>query len=214
MRLILLGAPGAGKGTQGALLAKRHGLDRIVTGDILRQAVRNETALGLEARQFMEAGELVPDHLILEMIREVLAGTDRGFVMDGFPRTLEQAERLDDALTDMGLELDAVLVLDAPEDVVVRRISGRRSCPECGAVYNTYYDPPRQENVCDQCGGKLVQRADDREETVVNRLRVYRTETRPLVQYYQDAGVAVKIFDGHRPVDEVQDALEDALART
>jgi adenylate kinase len=212
MRLILLGAPGAGKGTQGALLAKSHGLDRIVTGDILRKAVRDQTDLGLEARRYMDAGELVPDHLILDMIREVLEGTDRGFVMDGFPRTIEQAERLDDALAAMDLALDAVLVLNAPEDVVVRRISGRRSCPQCGAVYNIYYDPPGQEGVCDSCGAGLVQRADDREETVLNRMRVYRQETQPLIQYYRDSDVPVKVFDGHRTVDEVQDALEDALA--
>lgn len=212
MRLILLGAPGAGKGTQGALLAKRHGLDRIVTGDILRQAVRHETPLGLEARRFMEAGELVPDHLILDLIRQVLADTDSGFVMDGFPRTIEQAERLDDVLRDMSLELDAVLVLDAPEEVVVRRISGRRSCPECGAIYNIYYDPPRQEGICDKCGTQLVQRADDREETVLNRMRVYRSETRPLVQHYRDAGVPVKVLNADQPVNQVQHALEGALA--
>lgn len=212
MRLILIGAPGAGKGTQGALLAKRHGLDRIVTGDILRQAVREKTTLGLEASRFMDAGELVPDKLILELIQEVLADTDQGFVMDGFPRTIEQAERLDQALADMGIELDAVVVLDAPEDVVVRRISGRRACPECGSVFNIYYDPPGQEGVCDQCGAQLVQRDDDRAETVLNRMRVYRAETRPLIQFYRDAGVRVIVLNADRPVDQVHDALHHALA--
>jgi adenylate kinase len=213
MRLILLGAPGAGKGTQGALLAKRHGLQRIVTGDILRTAVRNDTALGREARRFMDAGELVPDALILEMLREALADAGSGFIMDGFPRTLDQARSLDHTLEDMGLELDAVLVLEAPDDVLVKRISGRRSCPECGAVYNIYLEPPSQPDTCDRCGATLVQRADDSEETVLNRLRVYRRQTRPLIEYYRDAGVRVQTLDGHRPVDEVQGAIEQTLAR-
>jgi adenylate kinase len=213
MRLILLGAPGAGKGTQGALLAKKHGLKRIVTGDILRKAVRNDTELGRQARQYMDAGELVPDALILEMLREVLADAGSGFIMDGFPRTLDQARSLDHTLEDMGLELDAVLVLEAPDDVLVKRISGRRSCPECGAIYNIYMDPPSQPGTCDRCGAKLVQRADDSEETVLNRLRVYRRETRPLIEYYREAGVSVQVLDGHRPVDEVQDAIDQTLAR-
>jgi adenylate kinase len=213
MRLILLGAPGAGKGTQGALLAKKHGSQRIVTGDILRAAVRNDTSLGRQARRFMDAGELVPDALILEMLREVLADAGAGFIMDGFPRTLDQARSLDHTLEDMGLELDAVLVLEAPDDVLVKRISGRRSCPECGAVYNIYLEPPSQPDTCDRCGATLVQRADDSEETVLNRLRVYRRQTRPLIEYYRDAGVSVQTLDGHRPVDEVQDAIEQTLAR-
>jgi adenylate kinase len=213
MRLILLGAPGAGKGTQGALLAKKHGSQRIVTGDILRAAVRNDTSLGRQARRFMDAGELVPDALILEMLREVLADAGAGFIMDGFPRTLDQARSLDHTLEDMGLELDAVLVLEAPDDVLVKRISGRRSCPECGAVYNIYLEPPSQPDTCDRCGATVVQRADDSEETVLNRLRVYRRQTRPLIEYYRDGGVSVQILDGHRPVDEVQDAIEQTLAR-
>lgn len=213
MRLILLGAPGAGKGTQGALLAEKHGLQRIVTGDILRAAVRNRTPLGLEARRFMDAGELVPDDLILGMLREVLGDAAAGFIMDGFPRTIDQARNLGETLEDMGLDLDAVLVLEAPDDVLVRRISGRRSCPECGAIYNIYLEPPSEPDVCDRCGGRLVQRADDSEETVLNRLRVYRRQTRPLIEYYRAAGVSVEILDGHRPVEEVQDTIDQVLAR-
>jgi adenylate kinase len=211
MRLILLGAPGAGKGTQGALLAKRHGLDRIVTGDILRQAVRNETDLGREARRYMEAGELVPDPLILDMLREVLAENRDGFIMDGFPRTLEQARSLDETLRDMALAVDAVVVLDVPDDVVVKRIAGRRSCPQCGAVYNVHFDPPGTDGVCDRCGAALVQRPDDREETVLNRMRVYRRETRPLIAYYQDGEPDVHVVDADRPVDEVQDRIQQAV---
>jgi adenylate kinase len=212
MRLILLGAPGVGKGTQGALLAERHGLRRVATGDILREAVRNETPLGRHARQYMEAGELVPDDLILEMIREVLADTDSGFILDGFPRTIQQAESLDGMLDDMGIELDAVVVLEAPDDTLVKRISGRRSCARCAAVYNVHCDPPRTPDLCDRCGGELVQRTDDREETVLHRLRVYRRQTEPLIQYYHRSDVTVETVDGHRSVDQVQDAIENALA--
>jgi adenylate kinase len=211
MRLILLGAPGAGKGTQGALLAETYGLDRVVTGDILRQAVREDTELGREARRYMDAGELVPDHLILEMLKAVLARAENGFVMDGFPRTLEQARSFDRTLKEMALDLDAVLVLDAPEDVVVKRISGRRSCPKCGAVYNVHFDTPSENGACDRCGGTLVQRVDDREDTVLNRLRVYREETRPLIEHYRTANVPVKRVDADRPVDEVQADLRDVL---
>lgn len=211
MRLILLGAPGAGKGTQGALLAEKHDLERIVTGNILRQAVRDDTPLGREARRYMDAGELVPDHLIVEMLREVIAGARNGFVMDGFPRTLEQGRSLDVTLEEEGDPIDAVIVLEAPDDVLVRRISGRRSCPACGAVYNAYFDPPAVAEICDRCGTNLVQRVDDHEETVRHRLDVYREETRPLIDYYRDGGVTVRIVDGHRTVDEVQDAIDEAL---
>jgi adenylate kinase len=212
MRLILLGAPGVGKGTQGALMAEEHGLQRIATGDILRAAVRNETDLGRQARQYMDAGELVPDHLILEMIREVLANADAGFILDGFPRTIQQAESLDEMLDELGLELDGVVVLEAPDDALVRRISGRRSCGGCGAIYNVHTDPPREHEVCDRCGAELVQRADDQEETVLNRLRVYRRQTEPLIRYYQDSDTPVVTVDGHQDVGQVQGAIQHALA--
>lgn len=212
MRLILLGAPGAGKGTQGALLAERHGLRRIVTGDILRTAVRDDTELGREARRYMNAGELVPDDLILDMIREVLADVDGGFIMDGFPRTLEQATSLDDTLRDMGLAVDDVVVLEVPDDVVVKRIGGRRSCPQCDAVYNVYFEPPSVSDVCDRCGAALVQRADDREDTVLNRLRVYRRQTQPLIEYYQDGDPGVHVVDADRSVEDVHEAINQATA--
>jgi adenylate kinase len=211
MRLILLGAPGAGKGTQGALLAKRHNVQRIVTGDILRAAVRDDTELGREARRYMDAGELVPDHLILDMLREVLAGANGGFIMDGFPRTLEQATSLDATLHDMGLAVDDVVVLDVPDEVVVKRIAGRRSCPQCGTVYNVYFEPPSVSDVCDRCGAALVQRADDREDTVLNRMRVYRRQTQPLIEYYQDGEPNVHMMDADRPVDQVHEAINRAI---
>jgi adenylate kinase len=211
MRLILLGAPGAGKGTQGALLANRLGIQRIVTGDILRTAVRDDSPLGREARRYMDAGELVPDDLIIDMLREVLAESRNGFIMDGFPRTLDQAISLDGTLRDMDLDLDAVIVLDVPEDVLVKRISGRRACPHCGAVYNVYFEPPRQPGTCDRCGAELAQRADDQEDTVLHRLQVYHRQTRPVIDHYRERGTPVQVVDGDRPVDNVEAAVYQAL---
>lgn len=213
MRLILLGAPGAGKGTQGALLAKSHGLARVSTGDILRDAVRRGTPLGQEARRFMDAGELVPDDVILGLVREVLADADAGFVLDGFPRTLEQARELDRLLDDLGIALDAVIVLDVPDDDLIKRISGRRSCPGCDAVYNVHFDPPEDPGLCDRCGSALVERADDDEATVARRLEVYRRQTEPLIEYYRDAGAPVRTVDGRGDVETVQAAIRDALPR-
>ncbi len=211
MRLILLGAPGAGKGTQGALLAKKHDLTKIATGDILRDAVRRDTALGRQARSYMDAGELVPDDLILEMVREVLRDQRDGFVLDGFPRTLDQADGLARILSDMEIELDAVVVLDVPEDVLVKRISGRRSCPECKQVYNVYFEPPLEEGRCDKCGGELVRRKDDDAETVKNRLEVYMRQTEPLIEFYKRSGTPVVHVDGTLDVDAVQVDIEEAL---
>jgi adenylate kinase len=211
MRLILLGAPGAGKGTQGALLAKRHGVKRIVTGDILRAAVRDDTELGREARRYMDAGELVPDDLILDMLREVLADANGGFIMDGFPRTLDQATSLDATLHEMGLAVGNVVVLEVPDEVVVKRIAGRRSCPQCGTVYNVYFEPPRVSDVCDRCGAALVQRADDREDTVLNRMRVFRRQTQPLIEYYQEGDPDVHVVDADRSVEKVHEAINRAI---
>ncbi len=212
MRLILIGAPGVGKGTQGALLAESHGLARVATGDILREAVRQETELGREARAYMDEGELVPDELILELIAAELAEEADGFVLDGFPRNIQQAKGLDGILDDLGLDLECVVVLEAPDDVLVKRISGRRSCARCGAIYNAHFDPPTVAGVCDRCGAALVHREDDREEVVRNRLRVFRRETEPLIQYYHDSDLPVEVVDGDRPVDQVQATIRSALA--
>jgi adenylate kinase len=211
MRLILLGAPGAGKGTQGALLAKSHGIDRISTGDLLRDAVRRGTPLGQEARRFMDAGDLVPDDVILGMVREVLARAEAGFVLDGFPRTIEQAAGLDRLLEEMGIALDAVVVLDVPDDELVKRISGRRSCPQCNAIYNVHFDPPAREGVCDRCGSALVERPDDAEATVGRRLEVYRRETEPLIEYYRGSDTPVRTVDGRGELEDVQASIAEAI---
>lgn len=212
MRLILLGAPGVGKGTQGALLAERFGIERVSTGDLLRDAVRRGTPLGRNAKQYMDAGELVPDPLILDLVREVLSTADSGFVLDGFPRTIPQAEGLDELLGELSIALDAVMVLEAPDDVLIKRISGRRSCPRCGAVYNIHFEPPAAPEVCDRCGTELVQRADDDADTVARRLEVYHAQTRPLVDYYERTGRPVRYVDGRQPVDSVQDSISAVLA--
>lgn len=211
MRLILLGAPGAGKGTQGALLAKEHGLSKIATGDILREAVRRDTALGRKAKSYMDVGELVPDALILEMVREVLRAENRGFVLDGFPRTLDQAAGLSGILEELGIELDAVVVLHVPDDVLVKRISGRRSCPECDQVYNVYYHPPEEAGRCDRCGAELVRRTDDDADTVKRRIEVYNRQTRPLIDYYEASDVPVEYVDGTQDVGDVQADIERKL---
>lgn len=209
MDLILLGAPGAGKGTQGAILAERLGIPKIATGDILRDAVRRDTELGRKAKSFMDAGELVPDEIILGLIREVLASPEAadGAILDGFPRTTAQAEAVGEILNRLGRQIDAVIVIEVLDDTIVRRMSGRRTCSNCGRVYNMYTEPPKTEGVCDVCGGELIQRGDDREETVRHRLQVYRSTTRPLVRFYETEGVLIRQISGDRPVAEVQESI-------
>jgi len=218
MNLLLLGAPGAGKGTQGALIAERYGIPKISTGDLLREAVREGTPLGQKAKSYMDAGELVPDEVMLGLIREVLTGdggrgaqVERGFILDGFPRTLRQAEGLDRLLDAIGRPLDAVIVVSVPDDVLIRRLSGRRTCADCGAVYNVYLEPPRTAGKCDRCGGTLVERPDDAAATVRRRLEVYHEQTEPLIAYYERSRTPVYRIDGDRPVEEVQRAIMGIL---
>lgn len=207
MNLIFLGAPGAGKGTQGALIAERYGSKRISTGDLLRDAVRRGNPLGQRAKGYMDAGELVPDAVILDLVREVLVSDPRGesgYLLDGFPRTLPQAEALDRLLGELGRPLDAVVVIDVPDEKLVQRLSGRRSCPNCGAVYNIYFEPPQVAGVCDRCGSALTERADDTAETVRHRLEVYKKQTAPLIAYYEASPTPVHRIDGDRPAAEVE----------
>lgn len=206
MNLVLFGPPGAGKGTQGTMLAAARGMLKISTGDILRDAAREGTALGLEARKYMDAGELVPDPVILGLVREVIEGAPaaKGFIMDGFPRTIPQAEGVDAMLAEIDRPIDTVVALDVDDDALVKRLSGRRSCPDCGAVFNLFFDPPKTDERCDRCGADLVQRADDSRETVVHRLAVYKEQTAPIIAYYVGRGVLVHRVAGDRPINEVQ----------
>lgn len=213
MIVILLGPPGVGKGTQGVRLCESQGFRHVATGDLLRAARREGTDLGLRAQEFMDRGELVPDEIIIGMVVELLTGLepDMGVVLDGFPRTVPQAEALGPALEEMGLGIDRVLVLTAPDEVLVKRISGRRSCPDCGAVYNVHFTPPANEDVCDRCGSALTHRADDTPDTVANRLEVYRSLTEPLIEYYRSAGADIRSVDGDQAVESVQAELVSAL---
>jgi len=190
MRLVLLGAPGSGKGTQAKLLSDHYRVPQISTGDLLRAAVKAGTPLGLQARAAMEAGRLVSDDLVLAMIRERLAERDaaKGFVLDGFPRNIAQAQALDAMLERVGQPLDFALLIDIDPDVLMQRMTGRRTCESCGAVYNVYSSPPKLEDRCDKCGGNLRHRADDNEETIGNRLRVYEAQTAPVIDYYRSQG--------------------------
>jgi adenylate kinase len=213
MRIILLGAPGSGKGTQAQRLSGRFGIPQVSTGDLLRAAVKAGTELGQRAKAAMDAGELVSDDIVLGMIRERLRQPDAapGFILDGFPRNLAQAEALDGLLEQIDAPLDAVVLLDVDFDVLLKRITGRRTCGGCGKVYNVYYLPPGQEGVCDECGGELIQRADDNEETVTNRLKVYESQTAPLIAFYEDRG-KLEVVGATGGIDNVLAQLEDALA--
>lgn len=215
MIVILLGPPGVGKGTQGVLLCEQAGLHHLSTGDLLRAARRAGTPLGQEAQKFMNAGQLVPDQVILGMVREKLTelGPDRGVVFDGFPRTVPQAEALGGLLEGLGRRVDRVMVLTAADQVLVQRISGRRSCPECGTVYNVHFNPPTEAGKCDKDGAELTHRVDDSEETVVTRLEVYRRQTEPLVAFYEESAAEVRHIDGDQAVETVQALMQKAQGR-
>lgn len=208
-RLILLGPPGAGKGTQASRLRDDYEIPQVSTGDMLREARRQGTELGEKAAEYMDAGELVPDEVVVGIVEERLERPDAedGFILDGFPRTREQAESLER----MGVEIDAVLSLAVPEDEVVRRLSGRLNCPECGAAFHEEFDPPSEDNVCDECGHDgLVTREDDRPEVVRERLQEYRDNTKPLEEFYRERGLLEEV-DGEGTPDEVAARLEDII---
>jgi adenylate kinase len=213
LNVILLGAPGAGKGTQAERISARFGLPHISTGDMLRAAVAQGTEMGLAAKEFMDAGALVPDDVVIGVVRDRLAESDavEGFLLDGFPRTIEQAESLDAMLTEAGRSVTEVLLLVVPETELVDRLAGRRLCKSCGKGYHVRFDPPRQEGVCDACDGELYQRDDDNETTVRNRLVVYRRQTEPLVDYYERRGVLKRIVGSGMTPNEVFGSIEKTL---
>jgi len=212
MRLVLLGPPGAGKGTQAKYLAKHFAIPAISTGDIFRANVAQKTALGLEAKRYMDAGDLVPDEVTIAMVRDRVHEDDAssGFLLDGFPRTVPQAEALKQILAERGTPLDAVLELKVDDEEVVRRLSGRRTCRQCGHVWHREFDPPQEDGVCDKCGGQLFQRDDDQPETIRRRLEVYSENTAPLVGYYDEQGLLVAI-EATGPVDGVTKRAVAAL---
>ncbi|OHV41775.1 MULTISPECIES: adenylate kinase [Pseudofrankia] len=212
MRLVLVGPPGAGKGTQAAFIATARSIPKISTGDIFRANVREGTELGVAAKRYMDAGDLVPDEITISMVRNRLAEDDavKGFLLDGFPRNVPQAEVLGGMLDTMGTQLDVVLELVVDDDEVVRRLSGRRTCRSCGHIWHVDFDPPTVEDVCDRCNGELFQRDDDLPETVRHRLEVYAEQTSPLVAYYAERGVLIGI-DATGPVDNVTERALDAL---
>lgn len=209
-----MGPPGAGKGTQAERLAAALGIVHIATGDLFRAAISQGTPLGQEAKKYLDAGQLVPDEVTVGMVRERLQQDDcrPGFLLDGFPRTVPQAEALGQILEALGQSLDAVLNMDVPEEKLVARLTGRRVCRQCGANYHVEYNPPQVPGVCDRCGGELYQRSDDTEETVRRRLEVYKKQTAPLLDYYRNLGL-LKEIDGDQSVEDVFGALMQALGR-
>jgi adenylate kinase len=208
MKLILLGPPGAGKGTQAKMLTEKFTIPQISTGDILRAAVKEGTEMGKKAKEYMDAGGLVPDEVVVGIVRDRLQEADckNGFILDGFPRTVAQADALQASLVDMGKELDSVISLDVDAEALVERLTGRRTCKDCGRGYHITFDPSKEEGKCDACGGTLFQRDDDQEETIRKRLQVYADQTEPLISYYRDAGLLMEL-DGMQPIAQVQEKM-------
>ncbi len=204
MKIIMLGAPGAGKGTQAEMICEKYSLPHISTGDIFRTNIKNGTELGMEAKKYMDQGLLVPDELTVKILLDRVAKDDckNGYVLDGFPRTIPQAEVLDKALTELNDKVDYAINVDVPDENIINRMSGRRACVTCGATYHVVYAPTKTEGVCDKCGANLILRDDDKPETVKNRLDVYHKQTQPLIDFYSKKGV-LKEVDGTKKMDEV-----------
>ena len=212
MKIIMLGAPGAGKGTQAKMIAERYKIPHISTGDIFRANIKTNTELGLEAKKYMDQGLLVPDELTVKILLDRVAKEDcaDGYVLDGFPRTIPQAQVLEDALARQGEKIDYAVNVDVPDENIVRRMSGRRACLKCGATYHVEHIPPKAEGICDTCGSELVLRDDDRPETVQNRLKVYHDQTQPLIDFYTARGV-LKTVDGTADMQDVFSAITEIL---
>ncbi|MEE0956171.1 MAG: adenylate kinase [Eubacterium sp.] len=204
MKIIMLGAPGAGKGTQAKKIAEKYGIPHISTGDIFRSNIKNGTELGRKAKEYMDKGLLVPDELTCDLVVDRIAQDDavNGYVLDGFPRTIPQAEALTEALKKRGEAIDYAVDIEVPDANIVKRMGGRRACLTCGATYHVEFNPPKKEGICDTCGGELVLRDDDKPETVQNRLDVYHKQTQPLIDYYKAAGVLFEV-DGTKDIEEI-----------
>ena len=212
LRAVLLGPPGAGKGTQAVRLVEKYEIPHISTGDIFRKNIKEGTELGKKAQEYMNAGALVPDELVVDLVKDRLQQDDckNGFLLDGFPRTIFQSEKLDEFLSESNLKMDIVINLKVEKEALIKRLTGRRVCKDCGASYHIVNIPPKKEGVCDICGGELIQRKDDNIETVENRINVYEEQTAPLIGYYKEAGSLVD-FDGEASLDEVFDAIVQAI---
>ena len=212
MKIIMLGAPGAGKGTQAKMIAEKYGIPHVSTGDIFRANIKNGTELGMEAKKYMDQGQLVPDELAVKILLDRVAQDDckNGYVLDGFPRTIPQAEVLDKALTELGDAIDFAIDVDVPDENIVNRMGGRRACLSCGATYHIVFNPTKEEGKCAACGAETVLRDDDKPETVQKRLTVYHDQTQPLIDYYKAQGI-LKSVDGTLPMDDVFSAIVSIL---
>lgn len=213
MKIVMLGAPGAGKGTQAQMIADQYKIPHISTGDIFRENVKNGTELGMEAKKYMDQGALVPDELTVRILLDRVDRDDckNGYVLDGFPRTIPQAEVLDKALRKIGEKIDYAINVDVPDENIIKRMSGRRACLTCGATFHIEHIPPKQEGICDKCGKELIQREDDKEETVKNRLEVYHKQTQPLIDFYTEQNV-LRTVDGTADMKDVFAAINEILA--
>lgn len=212
MNILLFGPPGAGKGTQSELLKSQLKMTHISTGDLFRYALKNQTPLGIEAKKYLDAGQLVPDSVTIDMVRDVLGRIDgNSFILDGFPRNIAQADSLEEMLKVLGLKVEKAIFVAVPPNELVERLSGRRVCEKCGATYHISAMPPRVEGVCDRCGGKVIQRSDDRREVIEDRIKVYEQNTRPLKDYYREKGRLVEV-DGRGETEEVFLRIKKAMA--
>ncbi|CEA01383.1 Adenylate kinase [Jeotgalicoccus saudimassiliensis] len=212
MNIIIMGLPGAGKGTQAAKIIKKYSIPHISTGDMFRLAIKNETDLGRQAKAFMDQGELVPDEVTVGIVKERLSQSDAkgGFLLDGFPRTVEQAEALNNIMSELGTQIDQTIYVEVPEEELMNRLTGRRICETCGATYHLVFNPPKTEGICDLDGGKLYQREDDNPETVQNRLEVNIKQTAPLLDFYKGLGVLATV-DGSKDIEEVFEEVDEIL---
>ena len=212
MKIVFMGPPGAGKGTQAEKIIENYKIPHLSTGDMFRKAIKDQTELGMEAKRYMDQGALVPDHVTIGIVKDRLSESDckSGFLLDGFPRTVDQAKALDEILTSLDSKIDYVINIDVDLDILKERLTGRRICRSCGATYHMIFNPPKNADVCDKCGGELYQRKDDNEETVGNRLNVYVSQTKPLLDYYSLAGNLVNI-NGQQSIDLVFAEIQDVL---